>query len=61
MVRLSIKKIIYFSIVVLTLLPLVNMFHNINLLNLGKDNISEMVSYTEILQHQHLLAVYGDA
>ncbi len=43
MVKLSIKKIIYFSIIVLTFLPLINLSLNFNLLNSGKDNISEKI------------------
>ncbi len=44
MVRLSIKKIIYFSIIILTLLPLVSLNLNYSLVNSGENNISEGIS-----------------
>jgi len=44
MVRFSIKKIIYFSIIILTLLPLVSLNLNYSLVNSGENNISEGIS-----------------
>ncbi|NVM37611.1 MAG: hypothetical protein HWN81_18600, partial [Candidatus Lokiarchaeota archaeon] len=44
MVRFSIKKIIYFSIIVLTLLPLVSLNLNYSLTNSGENNFSEGIS-----------------